>query len=90
MSIESGFCFLGLGLQAPNSSLGILLRENSAFLDVAPWMGLAPGAMRTPVILCVNDIGDAARNIIEPSSPLPAGKTHEINRNKLQKFSAEN
>ncbi|WP_375256229.1 ABC transporter permease [Yoonia sp.] len=71
MIIESGLSFLGLGVQAPNSSLGVLLRENSAFLNIAPWMVLAPGAMLTLAILCVNYVGDAARNIIEPSSPRP-------------------
>ena len=71
MIIESGLSFLGLGVQPPASSLGALLRENSAFLTVAPWMVLAPGAVLSMAIFCVNFLGDAARAVIEPSHPRP-------------------
>lgn len=71
MILESGLSFLGLGVQPPASSLGALLREGSAFLNIAPWMVLAPGAVLTIAILCVNYVGDSARNIIEPSQPRP-------------------
>ena len=71
MIIESGLSFLGLGVQPPASSLGALLRENSAFLTVAPWMVLAPGAVLSLAIFCVNFLGDAARAVIEPSHPRP-------------------
>lgn len=71
MIIESGLSFLGLGVQPPASSLGALLRESSAFLNIAPWMVLAPGAVLTLAIFCVNYVGDAARSIIEPAQPRP-------------------
>lgn len=71
MIIESGLSFLGLGVQPPLSSLGALLRENSAYLTVAPWVVLAPGAVLSIAIFCVNCVGDAARGIIEPTSPRP-------------------
>ena len=71
MILESGLSFLGLGVQPPASSLGALLREGSAFLRIAPWMVIAPGVALTVSILCVNYLGDAARNIIEPTNPRP-------------------
>ncbi|MCU0901749.1 MAG: ABC transporter permease [Cypionkella sp.] len=71
MIIESGLSFLGLGIQPPASSLGVLLRENAAFLNIAPWMVMGPGAVLTLTILCVNYFGDAARSIIEPAKPRP-------------------
>jgi peptide/nickel transport system permease protein len=71
MIIESGLSFLGLGIQPPASSLGVLLRENAAFLNIAPWMVMGPGAVLTLTILCVNYVGDAARSIIEPAKPRP-------------------
>lgn len=71
MILESGLSFLGLGIQPPSSSLGVLLRENSAFLNIAPWMVLAPGLVLTLTILCINYVGDAARSIIEPAKPRP-------------------
>jgi peptide/nickel transport system permease protein len=69
MIIESGLSFLGLGVQPPASSLGALLRENVAFIAVAPWVVIAPGAVLSLAIFCVNFLGDAARGIIEPVSP---------------------
>jgi len=71
MILESGLSFLGLGVQPPASSLGALLREGSAFMNIAPWMVLAPGAVQTVAILSVNYLGDAARGIIEPTNPRP-------------------
>ena len=71
MILESGLSFLGLGVQPPASSLGALLREGSAFLRIAPWMVIAPGVALTVSILSVNYLGDAARNIIEPTNPRP-------------------
>lgn len=71
MILESGLSFLGLGVQPPASSLGALLREGSAFMRIAPWMVVAPGVALTISILCVNYLGDAARNIIEPTNPRP-------------------
>lgn len=69
MIVESALSFLGLGVQAPLSSLGALLRENSAFLSIAPWMVLAPGAVLALLIFSVNILGDTARDIIEPVKP---------------------
>ncbi len=71
MILESGLSFLGLGVQPPASSLGALLREGSAFLNIAPWMVLSPGAVLTLAIFCVNYVGDAARSVIEPAQPRP-------------------
>lgn len=71
MIVESGLSFLGLGVQPPASSLGSLLREYSAFLNVAPWTVLIPGAVLTLAIFCVNLLGDAARAAIEPARPRP-------------------
>lgn len=69
MIIESGLSFLGLGVQPPASSLGALLRENVAFIAVAPWVVIAPGAVLSIAIFCVNFLGDAARGVVEPVSP---------------------
>lgn len=69
MIVESALSFLGLGVQAPLSSLGALLRENSAFLSIAPWMVLAPRAVLALLIFSVNILGDTARDIIEPVKP---------------------
>lgn len=71
MIIESGLSYLGLGVQPPASSLGLLLRENSAFVTHAPWTVLGPGAVLTLAIFCVNVMGDAARRFIEPLQPRP-------------------
>lgn len=69
MIVESALSYLGLGVQPPTSSLGTLLRENSAFIVAAPWMVLAPGAVLAVLIFSVNYLGDYARGLLDPVEP---------------------
>lgn len=71
MILESGLSFLGLGVQPPIASLGSLIRENNAYLMIAPWTILAPGLVLSLIIFCVNFVGDYARTVIEPAKPRP-------------------
>ena len=66
MLIESGLSFLGLGVQAPQASLGSLLRMGSIYLNVAPALVLAPGLALALAITAVNLFGDALRDALEP------------------------
>ncbi|MCC6006720.1 MAG: ABC transporter permease [Rhodobacteraceae bacterium] len=69
MIVESALSYLGLGVQPPTSSLGTLLRENSAFIVAAPWLVLAPGAVLAVLIFSVNYLGDYARGLLDPVEP---------------------
>jgi peptide/nickel transport system permease protein len=69
MLIEGGLSFLGLGVQPPESSLGSLVREGSAYLSIAPWLSIAPGTVLGLAIIAVNLVGDGLRDHMDPLQP---------------------
>lgn len=66
MLIESGLSFLGLGVQAPDASLGSLVHDGSTYLTIAPWLVFAPGALLATAIISVNLLGDGVRDLLDP------------------------
>jgi peptide/nickel transport system permease protein len=64
---ETSLSFLGLGLQAPVVSWGVLLREaqNIRVLETAPWM-LLPGVAVIIAVLALNFLGDGLRDAADP------------------------
>ncbi len=65
---ETAYSFLGLGIKAPDTSLGYLLSQGSSAMLVAPWVILIPSAVL--ILLCVSMqlIGDGLRDAIDPYS----------------------
>ncbi len=64
---ETALSFLGLGLQEPAVSWGVLLRD-AQFIRVlasSPWL-LLPGALVVVAILCFNFVGDGLRDAADP------------------------
>ncbi|GAB5469250.1 MAG: ABC transporter permease [Rhodospirillales bacterium] len=68
MIIESALSFLGLGEQPPRASLGSLLQVSSLYLTIAPWLVGFAGLTLSLAIVCVNLLGDAIRDAVEPLS----------------------
>ena len=66
--LESTLSFLGLGVQAPDTTLGTLIAEAKGSIDTRPSRVLIPGAMVTIIILSINFIGDALRDAVDPKS----------------------
>lgn len=66
---ESALSFLGLGLQPPVVSWGVLLQEsqNIRALATAPWL-LLPGLLIVVTVLAMNFIGDGLRDAADPYS----------------------
>lgn len=64
---ETALSFLGLGLQAPTVSWGVLLQQaqNVNAVANAPWL-LVPGAAVVIAILCLNFVGDGLRDSADP------------------------
>lgn len=64
---ETALSFLGLGLQAPVVSWGVLLREaqNVRVLETAPWL-LFPGVAVIIAVLALNFLGDGLRDAADP------------------------
>jgi len=66
---ETALSFLGLGLQAPAISWGVLLKDAQAIQVLAqmPWL-LIPGVFIVVVILAFNFVGDGLRDAADPYS----------------------
>src|SRR4029079_7055419 len=72
---ESFLSFLGLGVEAPRTSLGVLSRagiDSVTAVLVGPWTIATPAAVLGVLLLCVNVLGDAVRDAFDPrSAPRP-------------------
>ena len=62
---EAGLSFLGLGVQAPASSWGSMIRDGAGYLLVAPHLVIAPGVAISLVVLSVNLLGDRLRDRLD-------------------------
>ena len=63
---ESMLSFLGLGLQAPFSSWGVLVDDGWRSLSTYPRLIIAPGLMLFLTMLAFNLFGDGLRDILDP------------------------
>ncbi len=68
MLLEAVLSFLGLGVQAPMSSWGSLIKEGSEKMDVAPWLIIFPGLFFSLTLLALNFLGDGLRDALDPKS----------------------
>ncbi|MDR0590702.1 MAG: ABC transporter permease [Puniceicoccales bacterium] len=59
--LESFLSFLGLGVQPPRSSLGILIAEGAKFMATAPWQVFFPSAAFIIIIWALTVFGDRLR-----------------------------
>lgn len=63
---ESFLSFLGLGVQEPMSSWGVLIAEGAQQMESSPWMVLSPAIMLAVTLFCLNFIGDGLRDALDP------------------------
>ncbi len=66
--LESTLSFLGLGVQAPDTTLGVLIADAKGSIDTRPSRVLIPGAIVSVIILSINFVGDAMRDAVDPKS----------------------
>ncbi|WP_078888486.1 ABC transporter permease [Streptomyces sclerotialus] len=63
---EALLSFLGLGVQPPAPSLGVMLSGAQPFLGPAPWMAVFPGLAIVAATLAFNLLGDGLRDVLDP------------------------
>lgn len=68
MLLEAFLSFLGLGVQPPASSWGILIREGAESMEAYPWLLLYPGILLSATLFSLNFIGDGLRDAVDPRS----------------------
>lgn len=68
MLTESTLSFIGLGVKAPNSSWGTLIKEGADRMEVAPDLLLFPALFFCLTLLALNFLGDGLRDALDPKS----------------------
>jgi oligopeptide transport system permease protein len=63
---ESFLSFLGLGIQEPLTSWGVLISDGADQMETAPWMLLFPALFMVVTLFCFNFIGDGLRDALDP------------------------
>ncbi len=65
MLLEAFLSFLGLGVQPPMSSWGLLIRDGSKVLEEFPWLMLFPGMILALTLFSLNFLGDGLRDALD-------------------------
>lgn len=63
---ESTLSFLGIGVQPPAASWGLMVNQSKQFLFSSPWLALAPAIAIMVVVLAFNFLGDGLRDVLDP------------------------
>lgn len=64
--LESLLSFLGLGVQEPLTSLGLLIAEGASNMRGAAWLLLYPAITLTAILFALNFLGDGLRDALDP------------------------
>ncbi len=65
--LEATLSFLGVGVQPPTPSWGNIIFENQTYFQSAPWLVFIPGAAILLLALAFNLVGDALRDVLDPT-----------------------
>lgn len=64
--MESGLSFIGIGVQIPMSSWGTMISDSKTYLASNPVQAISPGICIALLVVCLNEIGDAVRDGLDP------------------------
>ena len=64
--VESSLSFLGLGVQEPLTSWGLMISQGVDLLDGAPWVLGFPALLFAVTLYCFNFVGDGLRDALDP------------------------
>ncbi|MFB2551311.1 ABC transporter permease [Ensifer soli] len=65
--LEATLSFLGIGVQPPQPSWGNIIFESQSYFQAAPWLVFFPGAVILLTALAFNLVGDALRDLLDPT-----------------------
>lgn len=66
--LEAALSFLGLGVQPPTPSWGLMVAEGRQFLLFDPWLIMIPGAAIFVLVMAINLAGDGLRDALAPEN----------------------
>ena len=68
MLLEAFLSFLGLGIQPPQSSWGVLISEGAKVMEDYPWLLIFPGLVMSVTLFALNFLGDGLRDALDPKA----------------------
>ena len=68
MLLEAFLSFLGLGIQPPESSWGLLISYGVETMEEYPWLLVFPGLALSLTLFALNFLGDGLRDALDPRS----------------------
>jgi peptide/nickel transport system permease protein len=66
--LEAALSFLGLGVQPPEPSWGLMVSEAKGLMFFDPWLITIPGAAIFALVLAINLLGDGIRDVTAPEN----------------------
>ncbi|QCO58150.1 ABC transporter permease (plasmid) [Pseudorhodobacter turbinis] len=66
--LEAALSFLGLGVQPPTPSWGLMVSEGKNMMLFEPWLVLIPGIVLFILVLAINLMGDGLRDVTAPEN----------------------
>ncbi len=64
--VETAMSFLGVGVQAPTPSWGLMISEGRSYMAIYPWVVIAPGIALMITVLGFSFLGDGLRDVLDP------------------------
>jgi peptide/nickel transport system permease protein len=64
---ETALSFIGFGVKAPDTSLGLLVFDGQTAVETRPWLFYFPGFFIIVIALSINFIGDGLRDALDPT-----------------------
>jgi peptide/nickel transport system permease protein len=83
--LETALSYLGFGVVAPDTSLGLLISNNQDSFTVYPWLFWWPGLFIVTIALCINFIGDGLRDAFDPRQKRTISKKEKTQAKTLKK-----
>ena len=65
--LETALSYLGLGIQPPDTSLGLLVSTGQQAATTRPWLFYFPGLVIIVIALTINFVGDGLRDAFDPT-----------------------
>jgi len=66
MLMETFLSFLGLGIQPPMSSWGLLIKDGASVMESYPWLLISPAIVFSLTLFSMNFLGDGLRDALDP------------------------
>lgn len=67
--LESFLSFLGLGVQEPMTSWGVLISDGARAIEGAPWLLALPASFLVVTLFALNFLGEGLRQALDPREP---------------------